>query len=128
MSTQPLMQTFDNQRPDVPMVQRHIVSVPALCPATANPQPGSTITVTYIPKAKLLELYALTAYVHSFIGHNTVRDIEYFAQLLAQNCADALGVQVCVRANFVLNIDQVIKLRIKASPLAHSGEEAQPAP
>lgn len=124
MTTHPVIQTFDNQRPDIPMVQRHIVSVPALCPATGNPQHGSSLTVTYIPKARLLELYALTEYVHSFIGHKTVRDIEYFAQTLAQSCADALGVPVCVRAHFVLNIDQVVKLRIKTVPSSRTSEDS----
>lgn len=98
------------------MVQRHVVTVPALCPATGNPQAGSTVTVTYLPGTRLLELYSLTAYVHSYVGHQTVRDIEHFAQALAQDCADALGVAVCVRAHFVLHIDQVVKLRIKATP------------
>jgi NADPH-dependent 7-cyano-7-deazaguanine reductase QueF len=98
------------------MVQRHTINVPPLCPKTGNPQKGSTMTVTYMPEAKLLELYSLTAYVHSFIGHQTVRDIEYFAQTFAQDCADALRVPVSVRANFVLDIDQVVKLRIKATP------------
>ena len=111
-----LLQTVSNQNPHMQMVQRHLVNVPSLCPATGNPQPGSTLSVTYIPRSKLLELYSLTAYVHSFVGHETVRDIEYFAQTLAQDCADVLGVAVTVRANFVLDIDQVVKLRIKAAP------------
>ncbi|MBI1881888.1 MAG: hypothetical protein HYR94_27250 [Chloroflexi bacterium] len=116
MATKAVIQTVDNQNPAIYMVQRHIVSIPALCPVTGNPQRGSTLTVTYIPGDKLLELYSLTEYVHSFIGHKTVRDIEHFAQTLAQCCADALGVSVCVRAYFVLNIDQVVKLRIKSTP------------
>jgi 7-cyano-7-deazaguanine reductase len=111
-----VIQTVDNQHPAMPMLQRHVVNVPALCPATHNPQPGSTLTLTYLPAAKLLELYALTDYVHSFVGHQTVRDIEYFAQTLAQDCADALGVAVSVRTHFVLHLDQMVKLRIKALP------------
>ena len=116
MATKILVQTVDNQNPGMFMVQRHVVSIPAMCPVTGNPQYGSTVTLTYIPGARLLELYSLTEYVHSFVGHNTVRDIEHFAQTLAQSCADALGVSVCLRAHFVLNIDQVLKLRIKCTP------------
>jgi 7-cyano-7-deazaguanine reductase len=111
-----LLQTVGNQNPDMQMVQRHLVNIPPLCPATGNPQPGSTLSVTYIPKSTLLELYSLSEYVHSFVGHETVRDIEYFAQTFAQDCADVLGVSVSVRANFVLDIEQVVKLRIKAVP------------
>jgi NADPH-dependent 7-cyano-7-deazaguanine reductase QueF len=116
MENKAIIKTVDNQNPAMSMAQRHIVNVPALCPITANPQPGSTLTVTYLPGAKLLELYSLTEYVHHFIGHKTVRDIEHFAQVLAQDCADALGVSVCVRAHFVLHLDQIVKLRIKAIP------------
>lgn len=116
MVTEIIIQTVDNQNPAMAMAQRHIVNVPALCPITGNPQRGSTLTITYLPNAKLLELYALTEYVQSFIGHKTVRDIEHFAQTLAQSCADVLNVPVCVRAHFVLHLDQVIKLRIKTSP------------
>lgn len=111
-----VLQTVDNQNPDLPMAQRHLVQLPAMCPATSNPQPGSTLTVTYLPGGKLLELYSLTEYVQSFVGHPTVRDIEYFAQTLAQDCADALGVAVNVRTHFILNLDQTVKLRIKAMP------------
>lgn len=111
-----LIQTVDNQNPTMQMAQRHVVNVPPLCPVTGNPQAGSRMTVTYVPEARLLELYSLTDYVRSFIGHKTVRDIEHFAQTLAQDCADALGVPVSVQAHFVLNIDQVVKLRIKALP------------
>lgn len=114
--TKILLQAVDNQNPAMQMVQRHIVTIPSLCPATGNPQPGSTLSVTYIPQSKLLELYSLTEYVRSFVGHETVRDIEYFAQTFAQDCADVLGVSVTVRAKFVLDIDQVLKLRIKTSP------------
>ena len=116
MAVKAAIQTVDNQNPGMAMVQRHIVNVPALCPVTGNPQPGSTLTVTYKPGAKLLELYSLTEYVHSFVGHETVRDIEHFAQTLAQGCADTLGVPVSVRAHFVLHLDQIVKLRIKATP------------
>lgn len=111
-----VIQTVANQNPIMPMVQRHLVNLPSLCPATGNPQPGSTLTVTYLPEGRLLELYSLTEYVQSFIGHSTVRDIEHFAQTLAQDCADVLGVAVNVRTHFVLHIDQVVKLRIKAMP------------
>lgn len=111
-----VIQTVDNRNPAMPMVQRHLVNLPSMCPATGNPQPGSTLTVAYRPKARLIELYSLTEYVHSFVGHPTVRDIEHFAQTLAQDCADALGVAVHVQTHFVLNIDQVVKLRIKAMP------------
>jgi NADPH-dependent 7-cyano-7-deazaguanine reductase QueF len=114
--SQVILHTVDNRNPRLAMTQRHLVNLPSMCPATGNPQPGSTLTVTYLPEGKLLELYSLTEYVHSFIGHPTVRDIEHFAQTLAQDCADALGVAVNVRTHFILNIDQIVKLRIKAMP------------
>ncbi|HAV77689.1 MAG TPA: hypothetical protein DCX53_10090 [Anaerolineae bacterium] len=88
--------------------QTHEVDVPPLCPKTFNPIQGSTLTITYSPKGKLLELYSINDYVASFIGSEEVRDLELFAQVVARDCQSVLGVKVTVIGKFVMNIGQTL--------------------
>jgi NADPH-dependent 7-cyano-7-deazaguanine reductase QueF len=88
--------------------QTHEVTVPPLCPKTRNPIEGSTLTISYVPEGKLLEVYSLNNYVVSFIGSNEVRDIELFTQVVARDCHNILGVQVSVTGKFILNIGQTV--------------------
>ena len=88
--------------------QTHEVVVPALCPNTANPIAGSTLTITYVPDDKLLEVYSLNEYVASFIGSKEVRDLELLTQVVARDCHEVLGVNVSVTGKYVLNIGQTV--------------------
>lgn len=88
--------------------QTHIVNIPPLCPKTNNPIDGSTLTIIYRPKDKLLEVYSLGEYVASFVGSPDVRDIELLTQVVGGHCADALGAKVEVVGKFVLNIGQTV--------------------
>ena len=48
-------------------------------------------------KADILELFALDAYIKAYIGHTVVRDMEFFVQTIAAECARVLEVPVeCV--------------------------------
>ncbi len=109
-----ILKTIDN--PHVARVTResHEVQVPPLCPKTANPIAGSTLTISYVPEAKLLEFYSLRDYVASFIGSQEVRDLELLTQVVARDCHDALGVTVTVIGRYVLNIGQTVTCECEA--------------
>ena len=107
------LETINNPKIAEIAQQRHIIKVPQLCPKTGNPIRGN-ITITYTPKDKLLEVYSLTEYINSFIGHQQVRDMEHLAQVVAVDCARTLGVGVQVRAIFVLDIGQTAVIDVVA--------------
>lgn len=88
--------------------QTHIVDVPPLCPKTGNPIGGSSITITYRPAGKLIEVYSLNEYIASFVNSRDVRDIELLTQVVGGHCADVLGVNVQVTGKFILNIGQAV--------------------
>ena len=88
--------------------QTHEVNVPSLCPKTGNPMEGSTLTISYVPDEKLLEVYSLNEYIFSFIGSNEVRDLELFTQVVARDCHSILGVHVAVIGKYILNIGQAL--------------------
>src|SRR5919202_622582 len=88
--------------------QIHEVNVPSLCPKTGNPIAGSTLTISYTPNEKLLEVYSLNEYLDSFIGSNEVRDLELLTQVVARDCHNMLGVDVLVIGKYVLDIGQTV--------------------
>jgi 7-cyano-7-deazaguanine reductase len=102
------LKTIDNPKISKLRKQIHEVGVPPLCPRTGNPIKGSTLTITYVPEEKLLELYSLNEYVASFIGSKEVRDLELFTQVVARDCREILGVEVSVTGKFILNIGQTL--------------------
>jgi len=102
------LKTINNPKISKLTKQIHEVQVPPLCPKTGNPISGSTLTITYIPREKLLEVYSLNEYVASFIGSNEVRDLELLTQVVARDCHSVLGVHVSVMGRFVLNIGQTV--------------------
>ncbi len=102
------LMTIDNPQVSQLKKQIHEVGIPPLCPKTGNPIKGSTLTITYVPKEKLLELYSLNEYVAAFIGSREVRDLELFTQVVARDCHAILGVEVSVVGKFVLNIGQTL--------------------
>ncbi len=102
------LKTIDNPKISILKKQVHEVEIPPLCPQTGNPIEGSTMTISYAPKEKLLEFYSLTEYIASFIGSKEVRDLELFTQVVARDCRAALGVEVSVTGKFFLNIGQTL--------------------
>ncbi len=103
-----ILKTIDNPHIARSTRESHEVQVPPLCPTTANPVAGSTITISYAPDGKLLEFYSLRDYIASFIGSQEVRDLEVLTQVVARDCADLLGIKVSVVGRFVLNIGQTV--------------------
>ena len=103
-----ILKTINNPTISKLTKQTHEVVVPPLCPKTANPIAGSTLTITYVPEDKLLEVYSLTEYVASFIGSREVRDLELLTQVVARDCHEVLGVKVSVIGKYILNIGQTV--------------------
>ncbi len=102
------LKTIDNPKISNLTKQTHEVDVPSLCPKTGNPITGSTLTISYVPDQKLLEIYSLNEYVASFIGSQEVRDLELLTQVVARDCYNVLGVQVSVIGKYILNVGQTI--------------------
>ena len=88
-----------------------------LCPFSGEPQPGSSITISYTAGALLLETKALRQYLASFAGENLhgVRDLEQAAQVIAQQCANILQIGVQVQAVYVLSIGRM-EVDVQAEP------------
>ena len=103
-----ILKTIDNPQISTLTKQTNELAVPPLCPKTANPMAGSTLTITYVPADRLLEFYSLNEYIASFIGSNEVRDLELLTQVVARDCREALGVQVTVTGRYILNIGQTV--------------------
>ncbi len=103
-----ILKTIANPKISKISKQVHEVDVPPLCPKTANPISGSTLTISYVPDERLLEVYSLNDYVASFIESNEVRDLELLTQVVAHDCHSVLGVHVSVIGKFILNIGQTV--------------------
>ncbi len=103
-----LLKTIGNPHVSRMIRETHEVQVPSLCPKTSNPVAGSTLTISYVPGEKLLELYSLNDYVASFIGSQDVRDLELLTQVVARDCRAALGASVTVTGRYILNIGQTV--------------------
>ena len=103
-----ILKTIDNPKISKLIKQTHEAIVPPLCPKTENPIAGSTVTITYTPDQRLLEIYSLNEYLASFIGSQEVRDLELLTQVIARDCHEVLGVQVFVSGKYILNVGQTI--------------------
>ncbi|ADV66434.1 hypothetical protein [Deinococcus maricopensis] len=113
------LRTIGNARPHLRTTVEHVLHLPELCPASHNPAPGSTLTVRYAPRAHLLELFSLDAYVRAFHQHPVVRDIEFFVQTVAEDCAATLGLEVTVCGDVKLNmVRQEQRVTVTAGPPA----------
>lgn len=106
-----------NLHATIPLFERHQLPLPRCCPISGNPQPGSTITISYRPKDKFLEVYSLRNYIDEFIGgHEGVRDMEGMIQKIASDCCQTLGVYVRVDAQIILQDGDQMRLVAKARP------------
>ena len=112
-----LLATIPNGYPALTTRVRLTYPFAQLCPISGEPQPGSTITISYNAGALLLETKALRQYLASFAGENPygVRDLEQAAQVIAQACADLLGIRVDVSALYHLNIGE-LEVEVEAEP------------
>ena len=91
------LKTIDNARPDLHTQIEHLIDLPILCLRSQNPAAGSTLSIAYTPATRILELFALDAYIKAYIGHTLVRDMEYFVQKIDEESTRVLEVPVeCV--------------------------------
>jgi NADPH-dependent 7-cyano-7-deazaguanine reductase QueF len=74
----------------------------AACPHSGEPQTGSTITVRYAPKDRLIELHAIAQYLAAFSVGDEAVDLETVAQRTARDAGAAVGVPVVVVARYLL--------------------------
>jgi 7-cyano-7-deazaguanine reductase len=114
-----LLASIPNGYPTMLMHVRLTYPFAQLCPISGEPQPGSTITISYHASALLLETKALRQYLASFRGENPhgVRDLEQAAQVIAQECANILHTQVDVSALYHLSIGDM-QVDVQAEPHA----------
>ncbi|MEO7910275.1 MAG: hypothetical protein ABIV47_11560 [Roseiflexaceae bacterium] len=114
-----LLATIPNGYPALTMRVRLTYPFAQLCPVSGEPQPGSTITISYNAGTLLLETKALRQYLASFTGENPhgVRDLEEAAQVIAQQCADMLHTWVDVSTLYHLLIGEM-QVDVQAGPRA----------
>jgi len=115
-----MLRTCDD---DVPTFVSHSVNLPRCCPVSGNPAPGSTLSVSYIPKGVVLPVEELAAWVEEYVGGHPSgrREMEAMIQHLAKRVAEIVNVRVKVVAD--LNIappfggdQQKMKVRVRAIP------------
>lgn len=93
----------------------HVLELPVCCPISQNPRPGSEITISYKGNAGFLEVASLRRYVHSFVGgKGDIRSMEGMLQEIAQSCANALGVDVRLTSNLVIEPSQIMRVKCYA--------------
>lgn len=104
------LRLMPRQHDAVGIRQHHSVDLPEMCPVSRNPQPGSTLALSYTPGQWVLEVYGIREVVRRFVGgfpgdghYPAERNMEGSVQLIAQMAADALGVPVRARAGLVLD-------------------------
>lgn len=110
------LKTIENAYPQLSMHIEHSVFLPILCNRSQNPAAGSTLNIAYTAGARILELFALEDYIKAYNGHTVVRDMECFVQVVALDCAKALGhgVQLCAEIHYEgLSQRQTIRVTIE---------------
>lgn len=112
-----VLRTMPNECPEVGLRERHTLALPACCPVSGNPHPGSRLTLSYRAKAAVLEVFSLRAYVDSYVGgRGEVRSMEAMIQTIAADCAAVLGVPVVAVADLMLFPSQEMRLVCCARP------------
>ncbi len=107
-----------NYHPEIETVSEHRFDLPAMCPVSGNPQPGSVLTVSYTAVEWFLEIETLGEYIEGFIGGKQVgrtfiRDMEQTVQRVAIDCAASVGVPVEVVADLKIADDPQERTRIR---------------
>src|ERR1700758_1223969 len=89
----------------------HELGLPACCPVSGNPRPGSTITISYEGNEGFLEVASLRAFIDSYVGgKGDVRSMEGMLQEIAQACAEVLKVQVTLKSNLLIEPGQIMRV------------------
>ena len=117
-------------RPDARTKITHILDVPPCCPVSGNPQPGSTIKITYRPESgAVMPVEDLAIMMGEYIGGlGAIRAQEEMIQHIAQRCAAVVG-RVVVRADLRIKppfggADQLMIVKVTAMPRDTATTEA----
>jgi 7-cyano-7-deazaguanine reductase len=105
------IQTVKNEARCMWTRENHILELPACCPISKNPQPGSTISIVYEPRDLILEVASLRKYIDAYVGgYDGIRSMEGMVQQITADVAEVLGVMVRVEADLILEPKQRMKL------------------
>lgn len=109
--------TQPNERRCEYTYETHIMPLYPACPYSGNPQKGSRLFISYMPKDLILEVIALRQYIDSYTGgKGEIRSMEGMVQAIAKDCANACNVECTVIADLIISPDQLLKLKCKAKP------------
>jgi 7-cyano-7-deazaguanine reductase len=117
---QPSLAVLPNANPTLISRVSVTTPMPPMCPRSQNPQPGSTVTITYCAGAVVLEVYSVAAYLRQYVGGRameggaTIRDMEQTIQQIALDARAALGVDVAVRGDLILQHGQRMVVEVMA--------------
>ncbi len=95
-----MLVTLPNRNPNISTDVRIKTPYSGACPHTGMPLAGSWIAVSYTPGAYILGLNSVALHLPSYATEAI--DVETVAQMLARDCAEALGVHVTVEAYYLL--------------------------
>lgn len=114
-----MIKTQPNANPEMMTRITLAQDMPAMCPRSGNPQPGSVIEITYHPEAVVIEVYSLLAYLRQYVGGRqmggfVIRDMEQTVQQIACDCRAAVGVDVAVVARLILQEGQHMTIAVDA--------------
>lgn len=106
---------------------RHTFDLPRMCPASGNPQPGSTLAIYYTPRRWFLEIETLGAYIESYVGGRAldgrlIRDMEQTIQQIALDCAASLEVPAVIVADLKIADDPDGRARVRDYRVIVRGE------
>jgi NADPH-dependent 7-cyano-7-deazaguanine reductase QueF len=117
-----MIDTQPNERLCAHIESEHILGLPACCPISKNPGPGSTIAIRYTPVDTFLEVASLKRYIDSYVGgKGAVRSMEGMIQAIAQDCSDVVRVEVEVLARLNIAPEQQMTLVCVAKPRPNRG-------
>ena len=95
-----MLGTLPNREPGITTAVRLRTPYAGACPHSGYPLAGSWVEVQYTPAAVILELSAIASHLPTYATE--ARDVETVAQMLAKDCAEALGVPVTIEAYYIL--------------------------
>lgn len=109
------MRTCD---PTVSAFVSHLVPIPECCPVSKNPKAGSTIRVSYLPRAIVVPVEDLEEKVRGYIGgFQSIRGMEEMIQDIARWCSGETGVSVRAVADLIIQPPyggELQKMRVSA--------------
>lgn len=116
---EPTLATLPNAQPNLITRVAITTPMPAMCPRSGNPQAGSTVTIAYTAGRVVLEVYSVAPYLRQYVGGRqmpgaTIRDMEQTVQQVALDCRAALGVDVAVTADLILQAGQRMTVVVEA--------------